>query len=160
MQVISHLKNMEADRFLHIYEALENQGFGPLDGEVAKLMKFRPQAIRKLPMAQRAKRAKAFVERASNTELAYELFGTYLLKECKELVTGFLDSTGVEHDDGMIENLDDTKPDVSKLGDVITELDKKFGPDDVTLYLSMCSEQWPEVPELTTAFEGRAAAKA
>ncbi len=155
MQVISHLKSMGAERFLHIYESLETQGFGPLDGEVAKLMKFRPQAIRKLPMAQRAKRAKSFVERSSNTELAYELFGTYLLKVQKELVTGFLDATGVEHDDGMIDNLDEASPNVEKLGDVISDLDGKFDKDDVTLYLSMCSEQWPETSELAAAYESR-----
>jgi len=156
MQVISHLKSMGAERFLHIYQSLENQGFGPLDGEVAKLMKFRPQAIRKLPMAQRASRAKTFVERGANTELAYELFGTYLLKVQKELVTDFLDATGVEHDDGMIDNLENVSPKVDKLGDVIGELDGKFDKEDVTLYLSMCSEQWPETSELAAAYEKRA----
>ena len=57
MQVVEQLKQTSPDRFLEIYSALENNGFGPLDGEVAKAMKFRPQAIRKLPMAQRARRA-------------------------------------------------------------------------------------------------------
>ena len=156
MHVIDHLKSMGAERFLHIYQSLENQGFGPLDGEVAKLMKFRPQAIRKLPMDQRAKRAKSFVERNSNTDLAYELFGTYLLKVHKELVTGFLDSTGVSHEDGMIDDIDNSKPDVAKLDAAIAGLDEKFDKDDVTLYLSMCSEQWPDVPELATAFTQRA----
>ena len=101
MQVIDYLKNMSAERFLAIYQSLENQGFGPLDGEVAKILKFRPQAIRKLPMDQRARRAKAFLERGTNAELAYELFGTYLLKSQKKIVTGFLDATGVEHEEGI-----------------------------------------------------------
>ena len=90
------------------------------------MMKFRPHAIKKLPMAQRAKRARTVVERSANAELAYELFGTYLLKHHKELVTGFLDKTGVEHDDGMIENLDSNAPAGDKVADVAKELDGNF----------------------------------
>ena len=99
MQVIEQLRGTSDERFLEIYQALENQGFGPLDGEVAKAMKFRPHAIKKLPMAQRAKRARNILVRAGNAELCYELFGSYLMQKCKTLVTDFLDGTGVEHDD-------------------------------------------------------------
>ena len=160
MQVIDYLKNMSAERFLAIYQSLENQGFGPLDGEVAKILKFRPQAIRKLPMAQRARRAKSFLERGSSTDLAYELFGTYLLKNHKEIVTDFLDSTGVEHKDGMIDDLDATPPQADKLDETISALDKKFDAEDVTLYLAMCAEQWPKVGEIQKAYEARIPATA
>lgn len=157
MQVVEQLKNLSDERFLAIYQSLENQGYGPLDGEVAKLMKFRPHAIKKLPMEQRAKRARMVVERAGNAELAYELFGTYLLKHHKELVTGFLDKTGVEHDDGMIQDLDSNAPDAAKLEGAIGELDAAHAPDDVTLYLSMCAEQWPQVPEIEQTWRARIA---
>lgn len=160
MHVLSHLKGMSPERFLQIYESLANQGFGPLDGEVAKLLKFRPQAIRKLPMDQRARRAKAFLERPQNSELCYELFGTYLLKHHKELVTGFLDETGVKHEDGMIDDLQAAQPDAAKLEETVSGLDAKFDAADVTLYLSMCSEQWPEVEQLATLYESRAGATA
>lgn len=155
MQVVEQLKQLSDERFLVIYESLENQGYGPLDGEVAKLMKFRPHAIKKLPMSQRAKKARAFVERSSNAELAYELFGTYLLKHHKGLVTGFLDKTGVKHDEGMIEDLDNNKPEGDKVATALTELDAEFAPEDVTLYLSMCVEQWPQVKELESSWRDR-----
>jgi len=155
MQVVEQLKSLSDERFLVIYESLENQGYGPLDGEVAKLMKFRPHAIKKLPMAQRAKKARAFVERSSNAELAYELFGTYLLKLHKGLVTGFLDKTGVKHDEGMIEDLDNNKPSGDKVATALAELDAEFAPEDVTLYLSMCAEQWPQVTELESNWRDR-----
>ena len=115
MQVIEQLRKMSAERFLAIYKSLENQGFGPLDGEVAKSLRFRPQAIRKIPMEQRARRARTIMEHAANAELAYELFGAYLIKHHKELVTGFLDSTGVKHEEGMIEDVEGRKPASSKL---------------------------------------------
>ncbi|HJO26579.1 MAG: hypothetical protein CMK00_00235 [Planctomycetes bacterium] len=155
MQVIEQLKGMDAARFLHIYSALENQGFGPLDGEVAKALRFRPHAIRKLPMEKRAQKARSILEGRSQAELAYELFGGYLMKTCKSLVTEFLDGTGVAHDDGMIENLQDGGPDPAKVAETIAALDEAHDTEDVTLYLSLCAEQWPQVAEIQDAWQGR-----
>ena len=138
---------MSPERFLAIYQSLEQHGFGPLDGEVAKQLKFRPQAIRKLPMDQRARTARRIMETSHNAQLAYEVLGAYLIKNCKELVTGFLDATGVEHQEGMIEDIDASKPDAAKVASAAQELDGKFPPEDVTLYLVLCAEQWPDVPE-------------
>lgn len=159
MQVVEQLKAMSDDRFLSIYEALANQGFGPLDGEVAKALKFRPQSIRKLPMAQRARRARTILQHQSNAELTYELFGTYLMRHRKELITSFLDATGVAHDDGMLAgDMRDNPPDAKKLAEAVEELDAKFPAEDVTLYLGMCAEHWPSVTEIQsiwrTRFEG------
>src|SRR5205809_209526 len=115
MQVLDQLRALSEERFLQIYESLAHQGFGPLDGEVAKALKFRPQAIRKLPMTQRAKKAKAILTAQHYSEMAYEVFGTYLLKNHRGLVTGFLDATGVKHEDGMIQDLDGNPPDAERV---------------------------------------------
>jgi hypothetical protein len=157
MQVIEHLKKMDDERFLTIYQALEQQGFGPLDNEVAKAMKFRPHAIRKLPMPQRARRAKRILEVGANAELCYELFGSYLIKEHKGLVTGFLDLTGVEHEEGMIQNVDAAQPEGGKIAAAVTDLDGKFAPEDVSLYLAICAEQWPQVTEIQETWASRTA---
>ena len=156
MQVIEQLKEMKEDRFLHIYESLSQDGFGPLDGEVAKVLKFRPQMIRKLPMPKRAKTAQSLLVRGANAELCYELFGSYLLQNAKELVTDFLDGTGVEHDDGMIKNVEDAKPAADKIASTVADLDAKYDPADVTLYLSLAAEQWPSVPEVESVWRMRA----
>lgn len=157
MQVIEQLKTMDDERFGSIYESLEQQGFGPLDSEVAKVMKFRPQAIRKLPMAQRAKRAKRILESSSNAEMCYEIFGSYLIKDHKALVISFLDLTGVEHEDGMIQNTEECQPDGSKIADAVKELDGSHAQEDVTLYLSLCAEQWPQVTEIQDVWKSRMA---
>ncbi|MEL6715024.1 MAG: hypothetical protein AAFP86_14675, partial [Planctomycetota bacterium] len=141
MKTIDHLKAMKDERFLHIYEALGQDGFGPLDGEVAKTLKFRPQMIRKLPMEKRAKTAKAILARGGNAELCYELFASYLIKNAKEVVTDFLDATGVEHEDGMVSSVENDKPEAAKVAAAVAELDKKHDTADVTLYLSMAAEQ-------------------
>ncbi|NOT31951.1 MAG: hypothetical protein HOP15_16010 [Planctomycetes bacterium] len=158
MAVLEHFRLLSEQRFLEIYEALSQQGYGPLDGEVAKLLKFRPQAIKKVPLAKRAKLAKNWIEQKHNAELCYELFGTYLVRTKKELVTGFLDATGVPHEDGMIEDIGRAQPDPAKIPAAVKELEDKFGADDVTLYLALCTEQWPGVPELAALWKQRSGA--
>jgi len=155
MRVIEQLGRLSDERFLDIYQTLETQGFGPLDGEVAKRLKFRPQAIKKLPMAQRAKHARSILERGAQADLAYELFGSYLMRKNRELITDFLDATGVPHQDGMIGDTTQDRPDKDKLADAIQQLDGKYPAEDVTLYLSLCAEQWPDVPELESLWQLR-----
>jgi len=160
MPVLEHFRTLSEQQFLAIYEALSEKGYGPLDAEVAKLLRFRPQAIKKIPIAKRAKLAKNWIEQKHNAELCYEFFGTYLVQKKKELVTGFLDATGVPHDEGMIENIEAAKPDPAKLEAAVRELDGKFGADDVTLYLALCAEQWPGVPELNALWRARSGVRA
>jgi uncharacterized protein (UPF0297 family) len=155
MAVLEQLGKTSDERFLSIYESLTERGFGPLDGEVAKVLKFRPQAIKKLPLEKRARSARKIIESRSNAELAYELFGTYLVKTRKDLVTGFLDATGVEHEDGMIQDLDGTPPDPARIPEAIAKLDGAHAPEDVTLYLALCVEMWPRSEELQQAWEAR-----
>jgi hypothetical protein len=156
MPVLEHFRSLTEPRFLAIYQALSEQGYGPLDGEVAKLLKFRPQAIKKIPLEKRARLAKSWIEGKHNAELCYELFGTYLVRNKKELVTGFLDATGVPHKDGMIDDIEAAQPDPAKIPAALETLDAKFGADDVTLYLALCAEQWPAVGELAALWKQRA----
>ena len=155
MQVIEQLKTLSSERFLTIYESLSQEGFGPLDGEVAKALKFRPQAIKRLPMPQRARRAHSILQHTGNAELTYELFGSYLMSTCKELITDFLDATGVAHEDGMIQNLEEASPDPKKVATAVSELDEKYDAADVTLYLAMCAEQWPGIEEIESVWRMR-----
>ena len=158
MAVLEQLKHTSEDRFLSLYEALETQGFGPLDHEVAKALKFRPQKIRTLPMAQRARQARRLIGGPKGADLCYEFFGTYLVKTKKDLVTGFLDATGVPHEDGMIADPETSPPDPEKIPAAIESLDKEFDPADVTLYLSLCVEMWPESKPLQELWRARLAA--
>jgi hypothetical protein len=155
--VVDQLRRLSDAEFLGIYESLQQQGFGPLDAEVAKSLNFRPQAVRNLPIAQRAKRAKQILTAAKNAELCYELFGSYLIKDRRELVTDFLDATGVAHENGMVEDLDSIQPATDKIAGAraLAALDAKYQAFDVTLYLAMCVDQWPQVTELSDAWRKR-----
>lgn len=155
MPVLEELDTMSDDRFLSLYESLSERGFGPLDHEVAKSLRFRPQAIRKLPMEKRARHARRILLTGRKADLCYELFGSWLVRNNKQLVTGFLDATGVAHEDGMIEDIDAGAPDPKKLDAAIADLDAKYDADDVTLYLALCAEQWPKSKELGAVWETR-----
>lgn len=157
MAVLEQLERLSDARFLSLYENLTQHGFGPLDAEVARALKFRPQAIKKLAMDRRAGQARRILLRDGNAELCYELFGTYLMKCKKELVTGFLDATGVAHEDGMLASTEQM-PDAARLAGAVAELDGRFEPDDVTLYLSMCVEQWPRAEALRALWLERSGA--
>lgn len=156
MKVIQQLEGMSPERFLAIYEALGRDGFGPLDDKVAAALKFRPVAIRKLSMEKRAHTARALLLRGRETELCYELFGSYLIATAKGLVTDFLDGTGVAHNDGMIDDVDTARPDPAKVAETVQALDAKYDPADVTLYLTIAAEQWAGVPEVEAAWRMRA----
>src|SRR5262245_11545305 len=106
MAVLEQFRTLSDARFFGLYEALTEKGFGPLDGEVAKLLHYRPQAIKKIPLEKRARLARSWIEQKHSADLCYELFGTYLVRTKRELVTGFLDATGVPHQDGMIEDVE------------------------------------------------------
>jgi hypothetical protein len=159
MKVVEQLKHISEPGFLSIYEALAQDGFGPLDHKVAEALRFRPQAIRKLPMAKRAKKARSILITSGQAELCYELFGSYLIQHRKDLVTGFLDATGVEHEEGMIEQLEENEPDPKKIPAAVKDLDSKFEADDVTLYLALAAEQWPSLAALDEAWRARIGAE-
>jgi len=153
--VLQQLDQMTGEQFLAIYEALSDRGFGPLDSNVATALKFRPHAIRKLPFIQRAKKAKNLIMSSSDAETAYELFGSFLVKHHKKLITDFLDATDVPHEEGMIEDLRAAAPDADKLEGAVRALDEKFEPEHVTIYLAMCSQQWPESEHVCELWKAR-----
>jgi hypothetical protein len=155
MPVLEELERMGEQRFLAIYEALVQQGYGPLDGELARKLKFRPHAIKKLPLEKRAQQARAHMLHGRRSELAYEIFGAYLVKKDRKLVTDFLDATGVPHDNGMIEDVEQGRPAPDKVPEAVKALDSEHAPEDVTLYLALSAEHWPDVAAMQDAWRAR-----
>ncbi|MEM7306382.1 MAG: hypothetical protein AAF682_06920 [Planctomycetota bacterium] len=148
---------MSEERFLEIYETLTHNGYGPLDRELAAKLKFRPLAMRKLPLETRARRAKAHLLHTKNAEITYELFGSYLVNRDKAILTDFLDATDVPHEEGIIENVEEGKPAADKIPAAVAALDEKYAANDVTLYLAISAEHWPDVDAMQKAWSERGA---
>jgi hypothetical protein len=151
---LEFLETLDDARFQSLYEYLSQDGYGPLDGDVAAALKFRPQAIKKLPLATRAKHARTIIARKRNAELSYELLGAYLFRKDKALVLEFLDATGVKHEDGMIAG-DAKIPSASEIDKAVAALDGSHDRGDVTTYMAVCAQTWPEVSRFDALWRER-----
>jgi hypothetical protein len=60
------------------------------------------------------------------------------------MMSAFLDSLGITHENGLINDEAVAKPDADKLRAAATELASKFPPDEVSLYLATLVSQDPE----------------
>jgi hypothetical protein len=57
----------------------------------------------------------------------------------------------------MINNVDEAQPAGEKIAGAVQDLDGKFDSEDVTLYLAICAEQWPQVTEIQDTWSTRQA---
>jgi hypothetical protein len=151
---LEYIAKRDEQRFLAIYEGLLHDGFGPLDGELAKLLKFRPQAIKKLPLPQRARHARNYLLGRKQGDMAYEILGAYLVKHHRALVTDFLDAAGIPHEEGMLEE-DAPLPDEPGIHKAVEALDQKYPREEVTMYLALCGQTWPEVERFGSLWKER-----
>ena len=60
------------------------------------------------------------------------------------MMSAFLDSLGIAHEDGLINDEAVAKPDADKLRAAVAELAPKFPPDEVSLYLATLVSQDPD----------------
>ena len=73
----------------------------------------------------------------------------------ENVITAFLDATDVQHEESMIGNPTTDRPDPAKVAAAVASLDESHPPEDVTLYLSMCAEQWPDIEEVNAVWQMR-----
>ncbi|GJM22267.1 MAG: hypothetical protein DHS20C15_21820 [Planctomycetota bacterium] len=140
------LTEMSPDRLAEIYRALPDAVRNALDGPIASSLNSRPASVRKRPEELKLKALRAYFVRKRDDDVAGDLLRAYLLGPRKELVTGFLDATGVPHEDGQIEG--DEQPDPKKLPDALKAAREAHGDADVDLYLEIARRQWPELDGL------------
>ena len=80
----------------------------------------------------------------------------YHLSDQRALMGRFLDSLGIEHENGLIKE-DNVQPDKDKLAPAATALAREFPPDDVRLYLTtlLCQdpETWGGLDEIVKGLE-------
>ena len=54
------------------------------------------------------------------------------------------DRLGIEHDEGIVEDVSQV-PEPDKIPGAVEKLDGEFPPEDVTMYLAVSAQTWPEV---------------
>lgn len=146
------LTDMSLERLTRFYEALPEPVSRALDAPIAQALNSRPVSVARRPLSMRVKALRAFFVRKRDDGLAGELLRAYLLGPRKDLVVGFLEATGVAHEDGQIED-DEARPDELKVPAAVAGLLEAHDPEDVALYLHVARLQWPESAAVAEALQ-------
>ncbi len=109
---------------------------------LAAHMKFRAKSVVALPIDKKAKYL-ATLPGVSDTVAARALVN-YHLERQRPMMSAFLDSLGITHEDGLISEENVMKPDPEKLKTAAGELSSKFPQEDVSLYLRTLVSQDPD----------------
>ena len=109
---------------------------------LAAHMKFRAKSVVALPLEKKAKYL-ATLPTVSDTVAARALVN-YHLERQRPMMGAFLDSLGIAHEDGLINEENVMKPDLEKLKAAASDLGSKYPPEDVSLYFSTLVSQDPE----------------
>jgi hypothetical protein len=109
---------------------------------LAAHMKFRAKSVIGLPLEKKAK----YLSTLPNVSdaVAARALVNYHLERQRPMMGAFLDSLGITHENGLIDEENVTKPDPEKLRTAAKELAGKFPPPDVSLYLSTLVSQDPD----------------
>jgi hypothetical protein len=117
---------------------------------IASHMKFRTKSVLGLAPEKRIKYL-AGLPVISDTVAARALI-SYHLERQRPMMSAFLDSLEIAHENGLINDEALSKPDAAKLKKATAELASKYPPDEVSLYLSTLVSQdpdtWGELAEL------------
>lgn len=128
------------------------------DLAIAKALRFREDAVRRLPMDKRAGYLAKAVQPGDS--LAGSILLAFHLQERRALLATFLDALGVPHDGGMIaDDHELAAPSREALDRAIEALDARFPAREVDVYLAALLALDPSVWEgLAELLESRRAA--
>jgi len=121
------------------------------DAAIATALRFRPTAVRRLPVDKRA----GYLARAvrPSESLSAALLRALHLTERSAMLEAFLDKIGIAQDGGVIDSEDDLDaPDAASIRVATAELRESYPQADVDLYLAsllaMDPDFWNGIAEL------------
>ena len=105
--------------------------------------RLRPVFIQKRPLEGQISWMKQSLKMKNAESIAEQVLQVWLLKSKKDMVIGFLDAVGIEHDgDGSVEELPE-EIDLKKLQAGVEKMLEANTVDEVKLYLHMFQSQRP-----------------
>jgi hypothetical protein len=102
---------------------------------VADAKKVRPVYMERQPRAQRHATMLATLARPSLEMVTGNVLRAWLLKKYNSMLVDFLDSLGIQHKEGVVEDLPPTMED-EKLKAAIAKILEKYPPEVVAVYLN------------------------
>jgi hypothetical protein len=108
---------------------------------ISQAKKFRPKTVMSLDDDRKARHLASLLSLPDS--VAVRALIAYHLAEQRPMMSAFLDSLGIAHDNGLIQQ-DHVAPDVAKIGAAAADLANRFPPDSVSLYFNTLLSQDPE----------------
>ena len=108
---------------------------------IAQQKKFRPKTVVSLDVDRKARHLASLASLPD--AIAGRALIVYHLAEQRPMMGAFLDSLGITHEHGLIQE-EEVKPDASKIAPAAAQLAQQFPPADVRLYLDTLLCQDPE----------------
>ena len=122
-------------RILEDTQANNREVYRALVASMAQAQKMRPVFIGRQPKERRHKSFVQMLSRAGSEEHAGNLIRGWLFKEHKDVLTGFLGKLGIEHEEGMVDDLPESISD-DALNAAVELLIEKYDRELVAVYLT------------------------
>jgi hypothetical protein len=115
---------------------------------VAEARKVRPVFLERQPRTERHTQMLSTLARPSLEMVTANLIRAWLVKKHKNMLVDFLNALGIQHNDGVVEDLPESMSD-EKLKPAIDALLAKYPPEAVAVYLhafnDMNEANWPNL---------------
>jgi hypothetical protein len=117
-------------------------------------MNARPKFLMRQPAEKRANMVRRTLARVRANDLAEEVLATYFLEGRKELLTEWLDSVGLEHDEGILKEENPRPPAKKKLEEASERFLEGDQVEDRELLLrAFAAQSAIDWPDLAATFE-------
>ena len=134
-ELIGFMSPKMANQILEDTQANNREVYRALVAAMAEAQKMRPVFIGRQPKERRHKNFVQMLSRIGAEEHAGNLIRGWLFKEHKDVLTDFLGKLGIEHEDGMVDELPDSINDTA-LNEAVNLLLEKHDQELVAVYLT------------------------
>ena len=134
-ELIGFMSPKMANQILEDTQANNREVYRALVAAMAEAQKMRPVFIGRQPKERRHKNFVQMLSRIGAEEHAGNLIRGWLFKEHKDVLTDFLGKLGIEHEEGMVDDLPDSIDD-AKLNEAVDLLLEKHDQELVAVYLT------------------------
>ena len=134
-ELIGFMSPKMANQILEDTQANNREVYRALVAAMAEAQKMRPVFIGRQPKERRHKNFVQMLSRIGAEEYAGNLIRGWLFKEHKDVLTDFLGKLGIEHEEGMVDDLPDSIDD-AKLNEAVDLLLEKHDQELVAVYLT------------------------
>ena len=134
-ELIGFMSPKMANRILEDTQANNREVYRALVASMAQAQKMRPVFIGRQHKERRHKSFVQMLSRTGSEEHAGNLIRGWLFKEHKDVLTDFLGKLGIEHEEGMVDDLPESISD-DALNAAVDLLIEKYDRELVAVYLT------------------------